>query len=159
VRSSTAAGVIAELADALEQAGHLNDQSAFVNSVMTRESLSPTSFSCGLAMPHARLHNLPELSFAVGRSLPPITWMSDKTARTRVVWLFAVPELETKTYLNLISAVARFSQNAKLMELFLRCPHAEAMYSILQQVGLLRAPSTMPKAETIQSLAARWIKS
>jgi mannitol/fructose-specific phosphotransferase system IIA component (Ntr-type) len=155
VRSTTAADVISELGDALDRAGRLKDRAAFVEAVLARELISPTSFSTGWALPHARLPDLPQLSFALARTAQPLTWIGEKAARIQTVWLFAVPEPETKAYLNLIAAVAKLSQNNTLIEQILRAPDNRTMYSVLEQVPLRRLQSLEVATNPVQRPATR----
>jgi len=136
LQSVTAADAIGELTEKLYRANRLVDIAAFLEAAMAREHLSPTSCAPCWALPHARLRDLPQLSFAFGRCSRPLSWIGDKTIRVKAVWLFAVPELETKPYLNLIASVARFSQNAPVLDQLMQAPNASTMYRILEQVPL-----------------------
>jgi len=139
--AGTAPEVIAELARALDQAGRLTDRAAFLGAVMAREKLSPTSLPVGWATPHARLQALPRLSFGLARIARPFRWMGGSEVPIRLVWLFAVPETESKAYLHLIAGVVRLGQEmARVQELF-RAPDAMAMNQVLEQVAL-RRPQT-----------------
>jgi mannitol/fructose-specific phosphotransferase system IIA component (Ntr-type) len=153
VAGATAAEVIVELSSVLDRAGVLSDRALFVDAVMARERLSPTSFS-GWAVPHARLRDLQRLSFAVGRCLQPLAWGGEGSVRIQIVWLFAVPERESKAYLNLIAAVARLSQDAARTEQLLAASDPQTMYSVLEKVDLRRPQSPSVVTDLAQSPAA-----
>jgi mannitol/fructose-specific phosphotransferase system IIA component (Ntr-type) len=70
------------------------------------------------------------------------------------VFLFAVPEMEAKTYLNLIASIARLSQNAELVEKLRLAQTAGAMFQILEQVPL-RQPRPASAATLPACLEAR----
>lgn len=132
----TAADTICELGEKLNAAGRLMDCGAFIKAAMAREQLSPTSCAPGWALPHARLKDLAQLSFALGRCSRPLAWIGDCTTRVKAVWLFAVPESETKAYLNLIASVARLSQNGFVLDQLMQAPDAATMCEIFEQVPL-----------------------
>lgn len=130
------AAVIAELCGLLERGSRLNGYSLFYGAVMAREQMSSTAIRAGWALPHARLDGLPRLSFALGRTSKPLTWSAEARSPVHTVFLFAAPESEAKTYLTLISAVARLSQNPGLVEQLENAPDAAAMFAVLRQATL-----------------------
>ena len=138
-RGITAAEVIGELVEALERAGRLTDRASFLDAVLAREKMSPTCLPIGWATPHARLPNLPQLSFALARPTRPLPWICSSKPLVQVIWLFAVPEQETRAYLNLIASVARFSQHSMRVEQLLVAPDARAMFDMLKEVPLRRS--------------------
>jgi PTS system fructose-specific IIC component len=144
----TAPDVISELCEQLDRENRLGDRVAFMEAVMAREKMSPTSFPPGWALPHARIGNLSQLSFGLARTPQPFPWLGFPAAHVRLVWLFAVPELATKAYLNLVASIARLSQNASLVEQLIRAQDARNMFAILEQVPLLHTRSPELAADT-----------
>jgi PTS system fructose-specific IIC component len=137
----TAEELIAELCEPLEKAERLNDRAAFAKAVLAREMMSPTVFPPGWALPHARLSELPQLSFGLARTTKPISWTGCPGIGVRLVWLFAVPERETKAYLNLIASIAKLSRDTPRAEQLIRAVDACGMYAILEQVPVRRSGS------------------
>jgi mannitol/fructose-specific phosphotransferase system IIA component (Ntr-type) len=115
LKSETGQSIVAELCAVLERDGRLPDARLFFEAVFSRERIGSTVFSAGWALPHARLSGVPELCFTVGISARPVLWHAEPRCLVHTVFLLAVPESQTKTYLNLISALARLSQNAALV--------------------------------------------
>jgi mannitol/fructose-specific phosphotransferase system IIA component (Ntr-type) len=128
--------VIAELCAILERHGRINDSAAFLNAVINRESLCPTSTAPGWALPHARHRGITQLSFVLARSAQPLVWFGEGTIRPQIIFLFAVPEAEAKTYLSVVAAVAKLSQNLALLAQLHTAPDAQAMIEVLGQVPL-----------------------
>jgi mannitol/fructose-specific phosphotransferase system IIA component (Ntr-type) len=137
LKSNTATGVIAELCSLLQQQGRLSDCKEVCDAVITRELLSPTSIPPGWALPHARLKGLAQISFALARSPQPLVWFGEGGIRPQLVFLFVIPEAEAKTYLNLISALARLSQDPTLLGQLRFARDSETMFSVLEQIPLL----------------------
>ena len=155
LRSTSAELVIGELTDKLEQTGSLENRTVFLDAVRVRERLSPTSCAPGWALPHARLADLPKLTFALGTALQPLTWLGEQKASVKIVWLFAVPESETRAYLNLIASIARFSQNAVLVDQLTKAVDASAIFDVLLQAPLPASRSAPPEKSFFPSLAGR----
>ena len=155
LRSTAVEQVISELAHKLEQTGRVENRTAFLEAVIARERLCPTSCAPGWALPHARLADLPQLTFAFGKSLEPLTWLGEQKASVKIVWLFAVPESETRAYLNLIASIARFSQNAVLVDQLTTAVDASAIFDVLLQSPLPASRSAPPEKSFFPSLAGR----
>jgi mannitol/fructose-specific phosphotransferase system IIA component (Ntr-type) len=103
---------------------------------MRREMLACTAMAPGWAIPHARVAGLAQPSFALGRSLAGINWPGFE--QVRLVFLFAVPEADCGSYLNLISGLARFSRDAVACQSLLDAPGSKAIFHILHRVALPR---------------------
>lgn len=146
--------VIAELCSTLQRDGQLSDKASFYDAVMARELMSATSISPGWALPHARLKGLAQLSFVMARSSQPLVWFGENGLRVQTVLLFAVPEAEAKTYLSLIAAVAKLSQNDGLVEQLLRAPDSQSMFAVLRQV-----PLRQPRLPAIGSFKPRSLET
>jgi mannitol/fructose-specific phosphotransferase system IIA component (Ntr-type) len=132
----TASEVISELGAALLSQGCVQDLISYQEAVLARESISPTAFVSGWALPHARLPAIPKLKFAFGRTRQPVAWFGNTTAQVRSILLFAVPEDAAKAYLNVNAAVARLTQNVPLLEGLRTAPDAATIFSVLREVRL-----------------------
>lgn len=139
-----AAGAMLELSQALRHAGRVPESETFYRRVMEREGVASTHIATTIAIPHARLPGLENLAFAFGRSPDGITW--GDTA-VRLVFLIAIPESESSRYLSLISGLARFSNDCKLLEEIRIAQTIPQMFDIFQQVKL-RANGSKTEART-----------
>jgi PTS system nitrogen regulatory IIA component len=140
------AALISGLCSLLQEGLGLSDSDAFCDAVIARELMSPTAISPGFALPHARLAGLPQLCFALARSSRPLTWFVESSVQVQVIFLFAVPEAQAKMYLNVISAVAKLSQNPALVRELMRAPDSRAVLEVLKQAPLRQPGSaTRPK--------------
>ena len=137
LQNKAPAGVINELCTLLHRKGLIGDLAAFCGAVVNRELLNSTAIAPGWALPHARLKELTQLSFALARSLQPLVWFGGGTVRPQLVFLFAIPEAEAKAYLDLIAALSRLSREAALCEQLMRAPDSQTMFAVLEQVPWL----------------------
>lgn len=122
---------------------------SFYDAVMARELISPTSFVPGWALPHARLRGLRQLSFTLARCPQALTWFGNPGASVQTVLLFAIPDAEAKTYLNLIASVARLTQSPELLDQLDRSRDAETMLKVLGQVPLRRLGAAGPNSTPV----------
>lgn len=139
LRGQDAAAVTAELCSALQRQGWLSDLLPFYQAVISHESLSSTAMSPGWALPHARSAGIERLSFALGRTAEPLVWFGGE--RVEMVFLFAVPDNEAGAYLNLISGLAKLSQDHGRRQRLAEAPDARAMFELLQEVLLPTRPA------------------
>jgi mannitol/fructose-specific phosphotransferase system IIA component (Ntr-type) len=135
-KGRTAEALLVELCSHIHEHAPLIGARTFYDAVMARETMSPTSFCPGWALPHARVQSLSGLCFAVGRVARPLTWFGESRPTVQIIFLFAVPEAEAKTYLNVISAVAKLSQSPALVHGLLKPTDALGMFEVLEKVAL-----------------------
>lgn len=136
LRTRRTASVIGELCAALERANRLSAPLAFYDAVLRHEQACCTAIAPGWALPHARLPGLARLSFALGRSAVDLDWLERGEHPVRLVFLCAVPDADSSTYMALLSGLARLSQDPVLLESLHRAPDSQAMFAILQQIRL-----------------------
>jgi mannitol/fructose-specific phosphotransferase system IIA component (Ntr-type) len=148
--------VIREMSSVLQQTEGLSDGDAFCDAVMTRELMSPTAMSPGFALPHARLAGLSRLSFSLARSFEPLIWFGESTLRVQIVFLFAVPEEQARNYLNVISAVAKLSQNPALVRGLMHAPDARGMFEVLKRASLRQPRASAHSRFNVLSLEAEY---
>lgn len=151
LQSRSVPAVLAELCHTLEGAGRVEDPLAFYNAVVSHEQLSSTAMPPGWALPHARLKSLSSLSFAVGRSPVPLAWNPAGGPAVRLVFLFAVPEVEGASYIMLLSALAKLSQNALRWEALLHAPDSKSLYALLQNIPLNQPQPAKPGKSRFQT--------
>lgn len=108
--------VIQYMIDQLDQQGKLHSKEAFYQAVIQRESLSPTGFEGGLAIPHGKSTAVKEAAFAVLTLDKPLdSWESiDPSNQVEIIFLLAIPENESgSTHLSLLAElVTRLSDES-----------------------------------------------
>ncbi|MHB1308344.1 MAG: PTS sugar transporter subunit IIA [Limisphaerales bacterium] len=136
LHSQDAAAVVGELCGVLRREGRLKDLLPFFNAAMNAEYLDSSATFPGWAVPQARVKDVSDVSFALGRSGPPLEWLGRSGQLVRLVFLFAVPETDPTTYLALGSALNRLGLDPVLLEGLLLAPDGQAMFDILKRVPL-----------------------
>jgi PTS system nitrogen regulatory IIA component len=150
LRGQDAAAVIQELSQALQREGRVPDLLPFYHAALNREFMVSTDMEAGLAIPHARLPGLKEVSFALGRSEEPLTWGARPTRPVRLVFLMAVPATDSTQYLLLISGLARLAKDGRLMEHLHAARDTFQILDVLKRVEL-RTPAASNLTGTINA--------
>jgi nitrogen PTS system EIIA component len=132
--SRDATSVMAELCSTLQSQGQIIDLLPFYHAVINREALSGTVVSPGWALPHGRIAGIPQLCFALGRTVGPLAWYGGQPVN--LVFLFAVPESEAGAYLSLISGLARLGQDHSRLERLGAAPDSRMMFEALRGICL-----------------------
>ncbi|HVV71274.1 MAG TPA: PTS sugar transporter subunit IIA [Verrucomicrobiae bacterium] len=133
--------VLCELVALLHHHGSFQDAQLFLEAVMKREALGPTTTPFGWALPHGRMAGVSRLSFAFGRSPIPLLWGEQRQPKVRLVFLFAVPENDSRSYLELVSALARASRQKDFERHLLGASNGLEVLEMLKGIPLRVPPS------------------
>jgi PTS system fructose-specific IIC component len=143
-----AAAAIQELAAALHRHGEIPDLLQFYESALNREYLCNTVTDPGWAIPHATVSGLDRACFAVGHWTPPARWLKSSQP-VGLVFLVAIPETDSRTYMTLVSGVARLSKAPELVRELLAATSASGMYGVLRRVRIHRdGPNSTVRQDT-----------
>ncbi|KKI94025.1 PTS 2-O-a-mannosyl-D-glycerate transporter subunit IIABC [Bacillus sp. SA1-12] len=122
----------------LSEEGKLHSEEDFYNAVMDRESLSPTGFEGGLAIPHGKSATVKEAAFAIATLQKPLSdWESiDPNNQVELVILLAIPENESgSTHLSLLSEFVTRLSNEEYKNRLLKANSNEALFEALDHVN------------------------
>ena len=103
--SSTPAGAIGELAEAMVRNKFVSNAPALVAAAMEREAVLPTSFGRGMALPHVRGVEGGGLTMAIGVSKEGIDWDGCGDA-VKVICFSVIPIAVSPFYLRLMGAIS-----------------------------------------------------
>ena len=84
-----------------------------VNTALDREAQESTYLGYGLAIPHARVFDIPQPAVYVARSSAGVDWQG---CAARLVFLVVVPEECPEWHLQLLSRIVRWRQKSGLSE-------------------------------------------
>jgi PTS system fructose-specific IIC component len=124
---------IKELVDRLHEHDVVDDNLAFLQAVLERETLQSTVVGNGqVALPHARGRMVRGLGMALGRTKTPIGFPSgDDRHEVGLICLIAIPANAPGLYLKLLSALARVFQDAAFRAELGKAESAEHMQQLL----------------------------
>jgi mannitol/fructose-specific phosphotransferase system IIA component (Ntr-type) len=134
--------ILQELCHALHREKRVPDMLPFYHAVLNREFLVSTDVEFGMAFPHARLASLNELSFALGRSAQPVPWGARSGHPVRLVFLLAVPATDSTQFLQVISGLARFAKEMRLVQQIHAAQDTFQILEVLRQAPLRSRPNT-----------------
>ncbi len=124
---------IKQLIDRLHEQQIVDDNLAFLQAVLERESLQSTVIGDGeVALPHARGRMVRRLGLALGRTRVPISYPSgDDRHEVSLICLIAVPADSPGLYLKLLAALARVFDEAAFRTELGEADTAERMQQLL----------------------------
>ncbi|WP_040203546.1 PTS 2-O-a-mannosyl-D-glycerate transporter subunit IIABC [Neobacillus jeddahensis] len=150
--------VIQYLVKQLGEAGKLYSEDDFLQSVLDRETLSPTGFEGGLAIPHGKSTTVKEAAFAIATLKQPLTdWESiDPTNRVQLVILLAIPENEAgSTHLALLAEFVKRLSNEAYKERLLTAKTNTELFTQLDQTDTKSEQKVVKKInKTILAITA-----
>ena len=132
--------VLLELSQLLQSAGRVPDAKSLYEAALKRERLVSTAMTAGMAFPHARLPEVKELSFALGRSANSFAWSANSNRQVRLVFLIAVSPNDAMQYLQLISGISRLSSQPDRVQQLLVAKTPESLLNVLRQVTVWTKP-------------------
>lgn len=126
--------VLRYLIKQLAVAGKIQSEEDFYQTVMERESLSPTGFEGGLAIPHGKSSTVKEAAFAVTTLQKPIgSWESvDPNNKVELVFLLAIPKSEEgSTHLSLLAELVTRLSNEEYKNKLIEAKNSQELYELL----------------------------
>lgn len=105
IKSSTKNECIEELASLLYQQGKITDVKKYLADVHKREDEFSTELENGAAMPHAKSAYVKSPAVAIGISKKGITFGSDETKKTHLIFLIAMPVDSDNTHIHTLAAI------------------------------------------------------
>lgn len=98
--------------DALKQLLSLKglENENIIEGIMKREKLESTGFGHGLAIPHARIDNVPVMTLLVGVSRKGVEFDALDGRPVKLIFLILAPKKETKLYINILARLMKATQ-------------------------------------------------
>lgn len=134
LKSDTKESALKELTELLYKSGALTDKDAFLNDVLTRESISTTGIGNGIAIPHGKSANVLETTVAIGRCEKDLEWESVDDKPVNFIVLLAVNENDrTGVHVKLLSQMARKLASEETCRRLVDAKTAEEITSIFSE--------------------------
>ena len=134
LKSDTKESALRELTELLYKSGALTDKDAFLNDVLTRESISTTGIGNGIAIPHGKSANVLETTVAIGRCEKELEWESVDDKPVNFIVLLAVNENDkTGVHVKLLSQMARKLASEETCKRLVNAKTAEEITSIFSE--------------------------
>lgn len=100
-------GVLKELTDALVKNGKINNPEAALSALVEREALGSTGVGEQVAIPHAKMKDMDDITILIGISAKGIEYGSADGAPVRLFFLLLAPEKQMNLHLKTLARISR----------------------------------------------------
>ena len=125
------AGVIRELAGYLAAHYQVIDADRLNSVLVNRESLASTAIGEGVAIPHAKLPDLPRIVSCIGRASQGVDFDSVDGEPTYLFFVMVAPENSTGMHLKALARISRVFRDGAFRQQLLRAGGADEMYDTI----------------------------
>jgi PTS system nitrogen regulatory IIA component len=109
------------LIEELHKVGKLPCKAQFREAIFQREKLVSTGIGLGVAVPHAKLKEIPEFFIAVGlQRTKGIDWNALDTAPVRIIFMIGGPDNRQSEYLQILSQLTSAIRDPDLRKALLK---------------------------------------
>ncbi|MBT2687631.1 PTS sugar transporter subunit IIA [Bacillus sp. ISL-47] len=119
------------LVDKLDEAGKLNDRSAFKEAILKREEQSTTGIGDGIAIPHAKTSAVKKPAIAFGKSGAGVDYESLDGQPAHLFFMIAAPEGANNTHLEALSRLSSILMNEEARKKLLNAASANEVIDII----------------------------
>ncbi len=112
------------------------DQQVVLERLLAREAQVTTGIGHGVAIPHARVDSLEELSCFIIRAPGGIEYESLDQAPIHVAFLLLSPPKGTGGYIRLLARIARLADRAGFVQDIAQAADADEVYSLIVEEDL-----------------------
>lgn len=121
LNADTRDGAIAELVQALEDAGKLKNKRAFHEAILDREKIVSTGIGLSVAVPHAKLEGYENFFIVIGiQRKKGIEWNALDSHPVRLIFMIGGPDDRQTEYLQILShlttAIKKEDRRKKLLK-------------------------------------------
>lgn len=124
---------IDELARVYEGTDICSDVNVLVKSLKEREELMSTGIGFGIAIPHAKISDISELSFAIGLSKAGINFDSMDGSPVHLLILVVAGEQQHREYLGLLSNIMGMLKKNEVKEQIISSVSPEEVMNIFKE--------------------------
>ena len=124
-------GVIREFSRLLKSTSSIENEEDLVRILIERESLGSTGIGDGVAIPHAKMHLLPEMIVAFGRSSGGIDFESLDEKPVYLFFLLVTPDDMPGDHLKALARISRVLKNPLIREKLRQATHQRQIKKII----------------------------
>lgn len=132
LEAKTKPDVLKELTHLLFEKKKMKNVGPALDQVVAREATESTGIGNGIAVPHARIPGMNNLSCAVGRVSKGLDFMAIDRKPVYLFFLICYPPAQQTTYLNFVATVTKLLRNDGRLDAVLEADSAESIYGVLE---------------------------
>lgn len=129
--ASTKEGIIVELIERLATNRKLKNKEAALKAVRARENKMSTGMENGIAIPHGKSDEIPELVAAIGRTSHGVDFNSMDKKPSRIFIMTLSPQSHSGPHLQFLAEVSKLLKDAETREKLLNADSARDILNIL----------------------------
>jgi len=126
-------GVIKELLNVISKTHREVDTEEAFAGLIEREKIETTAIGHSVAIPHARIKNLPKVYLAFGIIKEGANFDSIDNKPVKLIFLILFPEEEVGTQLCLLARLSRLLKDETLREELLKCSSNQSVIEVFTQ--------------------------
>jgi mannitol/fructose-specific phosphotransferase system IIA component (Ntr-type) len=123
---------IEELALVFQDSDVCSSVDELIEALRDREKIMSTGIGFGIAIPHARLKSVREMTFAIGISKKGIDFDSIDSQPAHLIILVAAGEKQHKEYLRLLSSIMTVLKKEKVKDRIINSEDNDEILSLLK---------------------------
>ncbi len=116
---------------AIAAARTTKDERTILDLLLARERLGSTGVGAGVAIPHGKLDDLPQVSAVFARLREPIEFDAIDERPVDLVFLLLAPEQAGSDHLKALALVSRLLRDERVCARLRGADSAEALYAVL----------------------------
>ncbi len=116
---------------AIAAARTTKDERTILDLLLARERLGSTGVGAGIAIPHGKLDDLPQVSAVFARLREPIEFDAIDERPVDLVFLLLAPEQAGSDHLKALALVSRLLRDERVCARLRGADSAEALYAVL----------------------------
>ena len=132
LKSENKFDAIEELADVFNNSNICEDTKVLISALREREEIMSTGIGLGIAIPHAKLDCVNEMTFAIGISKKGIEFDSLDGNPVYLIILVVAGESQHKDYLRLLSNIMGILKNEKAKNKIINASTPEELLEIIR---------------------------
>lgn len=129
--AETKADAVKELTHLLFEKKRMKNVAAALDQVVAREATESTGIGNGIAVPHARIPGMKNLSCAVGRVPDGLEFAAIDRQPVRLIFLICYPPAQQTTYLNFVATVVKLLGEKGNLDNVLSAKTGDDMHDVL----------------------------
>lgn len=133
LESNDKSGVLGELVDILLRNYDSLPRDEILSILLDREKIGSTGIGDGVAIPHGKSSNIPQLMAAFGRSTRGIDFDSIDGKKVHFFCLLLAPEDSIGDHLKALARISRLFKNPEMREQLMQAKDSDEILTILAQ--------------------------
>lgn len=131
LQAENKADAVKELTHLLFEKKRMKNVAAALDQVVAREATESTGIGNGIAVPHARIPGMKNLSCAVGRVQEGLEFMAVDRRPVKLIFLICYPPAQQTTYLNFVATVVKILGEDGNLDRVLSSESGDDMHDVL----------------------------